>query len=156
MRRLEWRKACQSGLGYANKGRCNGGLFFHELLSGYMDTAQRFVPSNSSLISTSINDNASAFCGIGRLNVVPGRFFITGWRLLLIKKRGMSILRCKNRRNPYRLVVEHIFRSQLETKQRSASRSEHEDRFGHLDGQVQIPNPRTIVVPSVVASRVLS
>ena len=68
----------------------------------------------------------------------------------------MSILRSKNRRNPYRLVVEDAFRGQLETKQRSALRSEHENRFGHLDGQVQIPNPITIVVPSVVASRVLS
>ena len=57
----------------------------------------------------------------------------------------MSILRSRNRRNPYRLVVEHTFRGQLETKQSSALRSEHKIRFGRFASQVQIPNPRTIV-----------
>ena len=52
-----------------------------------MGRAQRNVPSNSSLISASINRNSSAFCGIEWLSVVPGRFFITGSSQLLIKKR---------------------------------------------------------------------
>ena len=47
---------------------------------------ERRVHSNSSLISASIHRNASAFCGMGRLSVVPGLFFITGSRQFLIKK----------------------------------------------------------------------
>ena len=49
----------------------------------------------------------------------------------------MSILRSKNRPNPYQLVVEH---TQVDTKQRSALTGlEHEVRFVHLAGQVQMP-----------------
>ena len=67
----------------------------------------------------------------------------------------MSILHGKNRRNPYRLVVEDAFRGQLETKQRSALRSEHEIRFGHFASQVQIPDGKDDS-PRVVSSRVPS